>query len=436
MRLFLTRLSAPVIVLVASALHAPAALAAKKGEVVRISASGVVVERLRGSLRGDEFGSEIGGGDQVPAPGGGFTAGCVYGAPGVGAGRIVFFGCVPDRLAGARLYEIAGEDLAGGPVARFGEATLNLGHQGGDNAVHWVVGAPAGGGDGTLPAVAILHAPTGPYRERLRLVGAGESRFGWELVGLELGGPHSAITVFAVAAPTESRGRRGSAGAVHGIDAASGEILWSLRGSKRRQHLGYSMTARLGSSEDPARLIVGAPGRRDGKTAGRVLVVSSSDGRVLERLAAPAGARLFGFAVALADLNLDGVEDYLVGAPASDTAAGEAAGAVYAFSGVDGSPLWVWAGGAPGQWLGLSIDPMTDLDGDGLPEVAASSLFSRPGHRKDRCGGVEIFSPGADRVLARRLGKRGGDRLGWPLAGCFETCQAGVPRQAEFFVPD
>jgi len=56
----------------------------------------------------------------------------------------------------------------------------------------------------------------------------------------------------------------------------------------------------------------------------------------------------------IGDLNGDGHAEVVVGAPTADHA-GEDAGRVYIFSGVDGSVLWTADGSAPGERLGSTV---------------------------------------------------------------------------------
>ncbi|MFQ5528276.1 MAG: integrin alpha [Thermoanaerobaculia bacterium] len=413
--------------------------AAKKGELVEVTMDGSIGARQRGSVRGDEFGSDLGA-DVLPST---FGGGCLVGGPGArrSVGRIAAYDCLGNaRIVGNFLFSIDGDEIAGGPVERFGEALMDIGHVDGADAVHWAIGAPGTAASGSPPAaVVILHERGGALVERLRLEGTRDSRLGWKLAPLEIEEGTSFFGSFAASAPGQRRGSRAAAGAVHRFDSRTGERFWTVVGSKRRQYLGYVLRTIPDLNDDGfPDLLVGAPGSMDGKTRGRVVFLSGADGRVLGRIKRPRGAVLFGFSAATGDINGDGVRDVLVGAPLADSDAGKDTGAVFAYSGVDLSLLRRWDGEVEGEWLGMGVAAVIDRRDGSLLGVAASSLFldgDRP--RRNRRGGLTIFSPASNDVLARKLGKRANDRLGWPILGCGgDGCLVGVPKSAEFFAPD
>ena len=111
-----------------------------------------------------------------------------------------------------------------------------------------------------------------------------------------------------------------------------------------------------------------------------------------------AGAE-YGAAVAMVgDLDGDGIAEVLVGAPRSDLQ-GDKSGSVYLHSGADGS-LLRRHDGATAHKLGISLAAFSDLDGDGVPDYAASA-------QRDNASGllsgyVRLWS-GADGNLIREF---------------------------------
>jgi len=78
---------------------------------------------------------------------------------------------------------------------------------------------------------------------------------------------------------------------------------------------------------------------------------------------------LLGSAVAWAgDVNGDGFDDVIVGAP-NDGPAEDGAGAAYVISGQDGAILHVFEGSAPGESLGAAVSGTGDVDRDGFDDV-------------------------------------------------------------------
>ncbi len=93
--------------------------------------------------------------------------------------------------------------------------------------------------------------------------------------------------------------------------------------------------------------------------------------------APPSNTARFGFAVAsIPDINADGRADLVVGAPG----AASLAGAVFVLDGFTGSLLFVDVGTAPGDRLGFSVAGLHDLDGDGFQDLIVGAPFaSSPG---------------------------------------------------------
>lgn len=138
----------------------------------------------------------------------------------------------------------------------------------------------------------------------------------------------------------------------------------------------------------------------------------------------------FGKAVAGgADLQGDGIPEYLVGAPASDGHGGMMAnsGSVYVFSGHSASPLAV-VDGTANIGLGSAVAFVGDINGDGYEDIGASGTASTapPG---TICGVVKIISgewivatsqqraPLTPMLLRELHGDSAGDRFGHALCG-------------------
>ncbi len=418
-------------------------------QLIEVSYDGVILDRVTSPELGDEFGSDIGT-DSAPRGGG-----CLIGAPGAdhSVGRVVVYDFCSIRpregdmgIAGKPIFSVDGGALSGGPTRRFGEELSNIGHVNQDSAVHWAVGAPGGGAQETAPAVVVLHEGAGDLVERFRLEGDPGSRFGWRLRRYHLEPGNSFFSRMAATAPGQANGALRSAGAVHSLDTQTGEVLWTLLGKKKGRFLGYSLASSANwdwDGDGVQDLLVGAPDRpkktkkKRKKGKGKVFLVSGADGRVLESIRAPNRTRWFGFSLAVADVDRDGVRDIIVGAPFTDTEGGKAAGSVFVFSGNDLSLIERWDGDAPGQWLGVNVEVAYTHDHEGRLRVftlVAGSLYES----RDRQGGIAFYSPDEDRVLTEVLGESADDRLGWRFIYCNPdvlTCVLGVPKTTDFYLP-
>lgn len=129
------------------------------------------------------------------------------------------------------------------------------------------------------------------------------------------------------------------------------------------------------------------------------------------------GHRLGASGGACADLNGDGTPDLLLGA--SDF--GEGAGKFYVFSGADGSQLSA-VPGKPRERLGASVAAPGDLNGDGVDDVVVGA----PGGAHAP-GAVYVYSGDGSGVLRRIVGEQTGDLFGHAVAGVGDMDGDGRP---------
>lgn len=136
---------------------------------------------------------------------------------------------------------------------------------------------------------------------------------------------------------------------------------------------------------------------------GRVFIFNGQNGTLLRTLAPPAsppGGFTFGWSVANAgDLDKDGVDDLLVGAPYTNVEKTPVQGRVYVFSGREGHLLYTLDSPQPnpGAVFGWSISASGDINKDGVPDLLVGAPYQDDGGYAD-VGMVFAFS-GADRKL-------------------------------------
>jgi len=163
-------------------------------------------------------------------------------------------------------------------------------------------------------------------------------------------------------------------------------------------------------------LLVGSCGEtamgEDEPMAAAALLFSGKDGKLLRRLRASAVDWRGTTVAGAGDLNQDGIPDVVVGTPAA-----EAAGQVEAFSGADGSLLWVIRGADSGT-IGTSVAAAGDVNGDESPDVVVGGYgFARVLSGKDGTMLFEWKGPKAKLV----------DGFGSAVAGGADVDRDGRP---------
>ncbi len=194
------------------------------------------------------------------------------------------------------------------------------------------------------------------------------------------------------------------------------ELLWSIKGEVDSGLLGTAIAGAGDLDGDGiGDVLIGAPqDHGGGLRRGVLLLCSGVDGSVLRSWNGGADQDLFGLAVASAgDRNGDGMNEVLVGAPLSDPA-GTSSGAAYLFDGATGDLRFAFSGEAPLEQLGTKVTGGKDLSGDGVPDlVVAADKSDSP---LLNCGRVYFFS-GIDGTLIQTLfGTEEQDFLGLSLS--------------------
>ena len=314
-------------------------------------------------------------------------------------------------------YEIAGDDRAD----KFGQTVANVGDLDGDGIDELAVGGPFADVDRRDDGIVVVvsgrtgqdlwrtNGPEGDWR-----LGAAVGR------GVDFNGDG----INDVLAGLLGHGHAGSlgAGAVV-LSGRDGRVLRKWPGPEAQDHYGHAVTA-IGDvdADGTPDIAVGAPHSFAQTGAGFVDVFSGRTGERLYRIRGRSerGDR-FGFAVSSAgDIDADGHADLAVGA-VGDRAH---AGAVYIFSGQTGQVRLRIDGDAPGHELGHSLARLSDVDGDGRPELVVGA-FMRAGRSYAR-----IYAGGTDRVIHQFDGAQVGDGFGHAVTVMGDTNGDGTPEIA------
>ncbi|XP_037370808.1 integrin alpha-5 [Talpa occidentalis] len=146
-------------------------------------------------------------------------------------------------------------------------------------------------------------------------------------------------------------------------------------------YLGYSVAVGEFSGDDTEDFVAGVP--KGNLTYGYVTILNGSDIRSLYNFSGEQMASYFGYAVAATDVNGDGLDDLLVGAPLlmARTADGrpQEVGRVYIYlqhpAGMEPTPTLTLTGHDEFGRFGSSLTPLGDLDQDGYNDVAIGAPF-------------------------------------------------------------
>jgi len=164
---------------------------------------------------------------------------------------------------------------------------------------------------------------------------ATNDQFGW--IARQLGNSR-----FVTSSPTHGD----KAGRVYVYSVQSGKLLWSVDG-KPGDQLGIGVEAAGDTNHDGIPdVVASAP------NAGRAYIYSGKDGTVLVTMTAEASTDNFGRHVAgVGDINGDGYDDVIIGAPGNN----HSRGAAYVYSGRDGKLLLKLAGERDGDQFGAAV---------------------------------------------------------------------------------
>ncbi|MFT4646881.1 MAG: hypothetical protein ACI9X4_000085 [Glaciecola sp.] len=275
---------------------------------------------------------------------------------------------------GSLLFEIGGAgffDNAGFAVSRAGD--LN-----GDSLPDFLVGSP--GADTGAPDTGSATAYVGTTGLPLYSI---DGLSAGDLLGSSLASLGDlnldGFDDFAIGIRGTDINGSGS-GSVTVYSGQTGLDMYTRDGTVAGQAMGFSL-AHAGDLDGDGHMdwITGSPqDPRSGTQAGSAQIYSGLSGVLLHEILGQTDFERLGEGVSTAgDVDGDGFDDFLIGAPGDSTIDVDA-GRLTAYSGSSGSPLCQTYGVLASDRLGLGVGPAGDFNGDGIPDV----LLGVPGDDK------------------------------------------------------
>ncbi len=373
--------------------------------VVRAHTGGADNDRLGSAIAGGVFGALDATADvAVGSPG-------HDGGGGPGSGRVDVF----DGSSGTILFSVTGS--AG---SSLGSAVALGGDLDGDVERDVLVGAPGSDlGLGVSQGQAVAYSSsTGLLLWTVNGTAAGdETGAAVAIIGDADGDTFPDV---AVGSPGYDGVAGADCGRVTIHSGITGTLLLTAEGTVAGARFGASLAA-LGDTDGDGieDLAVGSPNHAGlaGADSGRAVVLETIGATELRSVEGTAAGELFGTAVGNGgDLDNDGRADMAAGGPGFDGSAGLGSGRVRVISGRDGSALLTVEGSAAGAQLGSSVGGGGDVDLDGFDDL----ICGAPGYDGVAgvdCGLARVLSGADGGTLFQREGASAGDAEGSAVAG-------------------
>ncbi len=385
-------------------------------------ATGALLLQKDGAVAGDRFGFSVAGAGDVNGDG---RTDFIVGAPLADPGGLADAGSafLYSGADGSLLFQKDGAVA----VDYLGQSVSGAGDVNGDGRADIIVGAPGADPGGRSQAgsafVYSLPAPPDPpvnlTATFLKQGTATGDQLGFSVASAgDVNGDGKAD--FIVGAHQANPGGLSLAGSAYVYSGATGGLLYQKNGGATGDGLGGAV-AGIGDVNLDGRqdFIIGAytadPGGLD--SAGSAYVYSGTDGSLLYQKNGAAAGDIFGATIAGGgDVNGDGRADFIISAIHASPNSQFYAGSVFVYSGLDGSLLYQKDGPGQESVLGQSIDIIGDLNSDGKSEFLISAPFGvRDGHID--AGSVYIYSGATGVLLIQKDGASNGDIFGTSARG-------------------
>ena len=232
---------------------------------------------------------------------------------------------------------------------------------------------------------------------------------------------------FIVGAPGDDRNGYNS-GLARVFSGKDGTVLYTYVGGGDNSNVGYSVSGAGDMNKDGwVDFIVGEPyfGPPHMIKMASARVYSGRDGSVLAWTAGGHTSHLGASVCGAGDVNKDGFDDFIVGAP-NDDRNGAGSGTVHVLMGGTGKlpkAIFTFVGSAAGDHLGSSVAGNVDVDRDGYPDIILGACGADAGGLD--AGSVLVYSGRTGALLFTLNGDTAGDALGWSVSGIGDANRDG-----------
>lgn len=216
-------------------------------------------------------------------------------------------------------------------------------------------------------------------------------------------------------------------GSIRIVSGLTGAAIWTVFGDSSSDQLGYAVRGAGDVNQDGKDDFIGAaPGDDNtGSASGSARVYSGATGAPLFTVnGVAAGDATGGMGVSSAgDCDLDGFPDFVAGWSTADTPSGVDSGRVRVFSGATGLPLagLTFTGDTANDRLGGYVRGAGDVTGDGYADIIAGATGD------NGTGAVWVWSGKDGSLLYRLFGDSAGDAMGTSVGAGGDVNQDGFP---------
>ncbi|MFA4873791.1 MAG: FG-GAP-like repeat-containing protein [bacterium] len=288
--------------------------------------------------------------------------------------------------------------------------TMTCGDVDGDGRADFIVGAPGAGNERGKVQIFSGARPSGPPMAEIAGDSDGDLLGSWVAPASDVNNDGYEDLLVS---RTKGKGRSDAFIVLSGKALARGtqEILGA---GKRPLPTGPSVAVLEGlKSEVSVETIVGDPGFDSSRGKISIKSAAGDAAGVIVEINGVSPADRYGAAISAAgDVNGDRFADFVVGAPGALAKTGEA----YIYSGAElsGRPMAMRIGGEAGDALGSAVAGIGDVNGDGRDEVLVGAPEAGQGR-----GGVQLFSGAdiGGKAMADRSGDAPAEGFGSSVAG-------------------